>query len=204
MQLPNAVFFVFLCARSISAIPAWASPTGYGPDPTGYLPSPSGYPSKRCLTDADAKQISDAFFTVTGGKGIFNLTIAKAILASDYSDSSESVASIVDEGGDEPLPLLRPTFSSKKAFDKANALQPRTEFEALNLYHNCDTVFQRFQVTNLHPYPPRGISIFETQPAPAGNLYPYQIKQVYGEIDSIAWLVDAGVYKPKNATLTRR
>ena len=98
-----------------------------------------------------------------------------------------------------PLPIYGPTFSSKDNFNKANAIQPRTEYKALQVYHNCRTVTQRFAVTSLSPQRPHGISIFETVPAPAGNLFPFQIKQVYGEINSVAWIVDLD-YSITNST----
>lgn len=155
-------------------------------------------PGRTCLTEANAQQVAENIAIVTGGKGIFNRTIAEAAIAVGFSDSSQSIASIIDGGGTKPIPLNKPSYTGKQAFIDANAAQTsQTVYKELNLYHTCDVVIQRFEVTNLTPERPRGIQILECVPAPAGNLFPWQIKQVYTEVNSAAWLVDLGVF---NAT----
>lgn len=163
-------------------------------------------PGGQCLTTAEAQDVVNTFISVTSGKGTYNATVCHALLASDFSDTSSSIASIVDNGtyawtvhgsyslyttvslltclflcltgGTAPIPLGGPTFSSADAFCNANANQPATVYNQLNLYHTCTDVIFRFAVTNLSPETPMGISILETVVAPAGNLYPYQISQV--------------------------
>ncbi|KAF2720682.1 hypothetical protein K431DRAFT_285592 [Polychaeton citri CBS 116435] len=154
---------------------------------------------RKCLSESTAQQVASNFFTITGGQGIFNRTVAEAALANDFSDTSGSVSSIVNGGNTGPLPLLGPTFANKEDFINANAQQPQTQFKQLNLYFTCNTVIQRF-VASPGSQPALGISIFEVIPAPKGNLYPFQIKQVYGELNSAAWLVDIGVFVPASSS----
>lgn len=76
-----------------------------------------------------------------------------------------------------PLPLLGPTLVNRTSFINANAAQASTPYKPLNIYWTCDVVTFRFEIP-FEPQPVLGITILETQPAPKGSKYPFQIKQV--------------------------
>lgn len=75
------------------------------------------------------------------------------------------------------MPLLGPTIVGRKDFITENSAQSVTPYQPLNIYYTCDTVIFRFEIP-FKPQPVLGISILETEPAPAGSAYPFLIKQV--------------------------
>ena len=114
-------------------------------------------------------------------------------------------------GQTAPVPLLGPTLVGKEAWIKSNAGQHKTPYKPLNVFWNCDVITFRFEIT-FKPQPVLGITILETERA--SNSIGYKIKtvcvqidmqcraqhanttQVYGELNSWAFLVDLGVYSP--------
>ena len=54
--------------------------------------------NKQCLTNAAAQNIVDAYVSLTSGAGPFDIAVAQALLAPGFSDSSSSIASVIDMG----------------------------------------------------------------------------------------------------------
>lgn len=55
-----------------------------------------------CLTDKDAAQIGDDFALLISA---YNATFANSILASDFTDQSDSVITLIDSGTTAPIPV---------------------------------------------------------------------------------------------------
>ena len=56
---------------------------------------------RQCITDAVAQELVDAYVSLTSGATAFDQSVAEALLAPTFSDSTSSVASIID-GGKNP------------------------------------------------------------------------------------------------------
>lgn len=89
------------------------------------------------------------------------------------------------------------TFQSRIDFEKGQASQPSIPFEKLNIWNNCNHVFLRWR-TALAPEKVTGIIVLEVVPNMRGTKKPWLIKTVFSEFNSGAWLVDLGVFDPKN------
>ncbi|KAK3706613.1 hypothetical protein LTR37_012622 [Vermiconidia calcicola] len=184
MYALNAAVALLACASSAMAMPKFGFGAGNG-----------------CLTKDTAEELVNNFIKLTNGDG-FNENLARSIIRKDLVDTSGSVGSVINSGGVAPVPLLGPTLVGRADFIEANAAQASTPYEALNIYWTCDVITFRFKIAE-GPFavqPVLGISILETVPAPKGNKHPFQIKTVYGELNSFAFLVDLGVYEPLNIT----
>lgn len=147
-----------------------------------------------CLCDSDADQIGQDFADLISN---FNQTFAEQVLAPDYTDQSDSVNTLIDNGGTSPIPLGALTFATKAAFISASAQQPPVPFKILQTWHTCDTVIIRW-VANPPTAPGvssaeqvQGFDALIVEPSTTG-FQPYQIKTTYGEFNSGAWLVDLG------------
>ncbi|GAB7346482.1 hypothetical protein MBLNU457_5172t1 [Dothideomycetes sp. NU457] len=151
-----------------------------------------------CLTKHDANVVANNFAQLLSN---FSVPLAEAILANDFTDQSDSANSLVDGGTQSPLPLGSLSFSSKAQNIAAQSSQGNVPFTTLNVWHTCDHVFLRW-VSKQHPQQVQGIDIFEVSPQP--NVFDwseygrYQIKTIYGEFNSVAWIQDA----PFNCTVT--
>ncbi|RMY93028.1 hypothetical protein D0861_02171 [Hortaea werneckii] len=128
----------------------------------------------------------------------------------DYSGNAAicprepSVNTLINSGGNAPMPLLNPTFSSREEFKIASAMQPPVPFEVQNIWYNCDTVTVRW-LSAQTPLPVVGISVLHTTCSEnPDSPVPYQIDQIWAEFDSGAWLVNLGVLKPAAANLVDR
>jgi len=161
----------------------------------GSLAVPSGlwHHGSQCMSKAEAQQVADNYaelirhFTVAG---------ADSSLSVDFTDYSESVNTLINTcpqgSAAVTLPLLAPTFSSREQFETGQGQQPAINFKQLGIWNTCNTVIIRWETTNTAPIPtPRpvvGVIIMEVEKAPAGNQYPWIIKEVFSEFDSGAWL----------------
>jgi hypothetical protein len=150
------------------------------------------------LCDSDADQIGQDFADLISN---FNETFAKLVLAEDFTDQSDSVITLIDNAGITPIPLGATTFETKAAFISASETQPPVPFKILQTWHTCDTVIIRW-VANPPAVPGaiaeqvQGFDAIIVEPS-ANGFQPYQIKTVYGEFNSGAWLEDLG--KPECA-----
>ncbi|KAK5163001.1 uncharacterized protein LTR77_011056 [Saxophila tyrrhenica] len=179
MRSFNAIAVVSVLATYVSALPTLSFGFGAG---------------NGCLTKHTAHELVNNFIKLTNGDA-FNEDLARALITEDVVDTSGSVASIINSGNTGPVPLLGPTLANRTEFIAANSAQATTPYQPLNIYWTCDVVTFRF-VIPFEPQPVLGITILETVPAPKGCRFPFQIKQVFGELNSFAFLVDLGVYEP--------
>ncbi|KAK3675350.1 hypothetical protein LTR78_004860 [Recurvomyces mirabilis] len=148
--------------------------------------------SAQCLLQSDANTLATNF-----GKLVSNYSeaLANKTLAPDFIDYSESVNTLIDNGGDTPVPLLSQTFSSRAAFEKASAAQPSVPFAVKNVWFNCNTITVRWE-SDQSPKPVIGISVMQTRfVLNLQNPVLFQIAEVWGEFDSGAWLTNLGILK---------
>lgn len=167
-----------------------------------------------CLCDSDADVIGNDFAQLISN---YSDAFAELVIADDYTDQSDSANTLIDNGGTSPIPvsisLLRSrhdpnnsllqlgnlTFATKAAFLAGQGSQPNVPFKILNLWHTCDTVIIRWVATP-GPQEVQGFDAILVQPSTNG-FQPYQLKTVYGEFNSGAWLADLG-HPECNATTT--
>ena len=90
-----------------------------------------------CLTSYDANTLSTNFGRIVT---TYSEKLANQTLAPNFLDYSESVNSLIDNGGTAPVALLGPTFSSRAQFEALSAQQPSVPFEVKNVWFNCDTM----------------------------------------------------------------
>lgn len=89
------------------------------------------------------------------------------------------------------------TFDSKQAFLDGQGAQPPVPFDILNTWNTCNTVIIRW-VSHQEPDQVQGISIGEVQVAKEGEgggvgvTGKYQIKTIWAEFNSGAWLINLG------------
>jgi len=142
-----------------------------------------------CLCDSDADVIGNDFAQLISN---YSADFANKVIASDYTDQSDSVNTLIDSGTTAPIPLGSLTFATKAAFLAGQSGQPDVPFTILQTWHTCDTVIIRWVA-----HPPggsqqvQGIDALIVEPSSNG-FQPYQIKTTYGEFNSGAWLADLG------------
>ncbi|QIX01465.1 hypothetical protein AMS68_006982 [Peltaster fructicola] len=146
-----------------------------------------------CLTAKRAQQVAVNFRTLITN---YTESMANASLTVDFTDYSDSVNELIDNGCPSgPRPLGSATFTSRANFEQLQAGQPQIPFKQLNIWHTCHAVIIRW-VSNMSPNIVTGIIVIETVPAPSGSKYMDLIKLVYSELNSGAWLYNLGVFKP--------
>ncbi|KAI6827998.1 hypothetical protein KC367_g8070 [Hortaea werneckii] len=154
-----------------------------------------------CLNDNAAGTLATNFGLLISN---YSNELADKTIYPDFVDYSESVNTLINSGGNAPMPLLNPTFSSREEFKVASAMQPPVPFEVQNIWYNCDTVTVRW-LSAQTPLPVVGISVLHTTCSEnPDSPVPYQIDQIWAEFDSGAWLVNLGVLKPAAANLVDR
>lgn len=142
-----------------------------------------------CLTDDDATTVAGYFVDLIAD---YSTSLANAVLADDYTDQADSVNTLIDNGGTSPIPLGSLTFASKAAFEAGQGAQPAIPFTILNQWHTCDTVIIRW-VSAQTPQQVQGFDAIIVEPATnSSSNVTYQIKTVYGEFNSGAWLANLG------------
>ncbi|KAF2857545.1 hypothetical protein K470DRAFT_260710 [Piedraia hortae CBS 480.64] len=103
----------------------------------------------------------------------YNSDLADNTLDPSFVDFSEGVNSMIDNGGDSPVSLLGPTFSSRTGFKDASSKQPSVPFRLKQVWVSCDWVTFRWE-SDQSPKPVVGISVGHAVPAPFGNLTPFR------------------------------
>ena len=83
------------------------------------------------------------------------------------------------------------SFTDREQFKTAQAAQPPVPLEILNLWHTCNTVIIRWRSAQT-PQEVTGIDVLETAYVDGE----YDIKTVYAEFNSGAWLVNLDVFTP--------
>ncbi|KAJ9616476.1 hypothetical protein H2200_000195 [Cladophialophora chaetospira] len=114
-----------------------------------------------------------------GGRG-YNQAISDATLATDFVDISDSINFM------SGVPLGAVSFTSKAQFDSNNgqAGQPEVQLDALNIWHDCESVTWRWRISSL-PFPVTGISHFTVNDDKL-------IQKNWVEFDNGAWLQSYG------------
>ena len=90
-----------------------------------------------CLTSTDATTLATNFGQLVSG---YSEKLANQTLAPNFQDYSESVNSLIDNGGTAPVALLGQTFASRAAFEALSAQQPAVPFALKNVWYTCDTM----------------------------------------------------------------
>jgi hypothetical protein len=136
----------------------------------------------KCLNTQSAQYLVDGF-----GGLLSNYTTANAdtLLADDLTDFSDSINSLIGQ------PVGNATFPSKAAFEAGQGSQPAVPFEVLAIEAvTCDTIAFRWLV-GLPPNPVKGITILKAENNQS-KADTWQIKTIFSEFNSIAWLEDIG------------
>jgi len=155
-----------------------------------------------CMTQAEAQQVADNFQTLIAD---YDATVAENALTADFHDYSDSVSELINAGCPLPQPLGEATFTTRDSFMAAQGAQPPINFQQLNIWYNCNTVFLRWNADDLQPEPVTGIIVGECvqNPDPSSS-QPWQISSLYSEFNSGAWLVDVGTFVPTNCSSSAR
>ncbi|KAI1610654.1 hypothetical protein EDD37DRAFT_644362 [Exophiala viscosa] len=166
--------FATIAAAAALVSSAAALPFGWG-DWTG--PNPA-----TCMDNATATYLVAAFGSLISD---YNATVANAILADDLVDWSDSINELTGAA------LGTATFPTKAAFEEGQGSQEAVPWETVAIEaYTCDTIAFRWIV----PLPPntiKGNTILKTENS-AGQADTWQIKTIYTEFNSIAWLEDIG------------
>ncbi|KAF2772407.1 hypothetical protein EJ03DRAFT_348784 [Teratosphaeria nubilosa] len=149
-----------------------------------------------CMSADEAQQVATNFKDLIAS---YSDSLANQTLTTDFTDTSDSVTTLIDSGCTGPESLGATTFASRAAFEAGQGSQPAIPFEQLNLWYNCDNVFLRWRST-MSPEIVTGIIILETTKADESSAQPWLINTVYSEFNSGAWLVDLGVFTPSNCS----
>ncbi|KAF2485676.1 hypothetical protein BDY17DRAFT_109950 [Neohortaea acidophila] len=145
----------------------------------------------------------------------FNQTLAKHAMTPTFTDYSDSVIELINNGcPNGPIALGSPTFSGRTAFIKGQSGQAPIPFTIQKTYPACDSVAFTW-VSQPGPGGPAnggkgvqpeqqvsGIIILETVPNtwnPSGE-FDWKIQTAYSEFNSGAWLYDLGVFVPTNCS----
>ncbi|TKA27408.1 hypothetical protein B0A50_05020 [Salinomyces thailandicus] len=151
-----------------------------------------------CMTQADAQQVADNFQTLIAD---YDATVAENALTVDFHDYSDSVSELINAGCALPQPLGEATFTSRASFMAAQGAQPPINFQQLNVWYNCDTVFLRWNADDLVPELVTGIIVGEcVKNTNTSSSQPWLIQSLYSEFNSGAWLVDVGSFVPTNCS----
>lgn len=118
-----------------------------------------------CLTYKDASTIATNFGLLVSN---YSQALANLTLTPNFVDYSESVNSLIDNGGTSPKALLGQTVSSRASYESASAAQPSVPFMVKNLWYTCDTITARWE-SDQSPQPVIGISVFHTVLAAVGT-----------------------------------
>jgi len=165
-------------------------------------------PAAACMTKKDASRVAGNFRALI--HDTFNTTLAKTAMTTDFTDYSDSVNELINNGcPNGPATLGTPTFTSRKAFIAGQSGQPPIGFRILNLWNTCDTVIIRWKSPAPGTVDPEqqvtGIIVIETkQNVQAKPIEPFLIQTVYSEFNSGAWLYDLGIFVPSNCTTTTK
>jgi hypothetical protein len=151
--------------------------------------------SATCLLDSQANNIANAFGSLVSN---YNNDTANALFIQAFIDYSESINSVKNGACSGPIDLTGLSFSSRLDFETQSAAQPQVPFAVQQVWHTCDVITVRWKSAQ-SPQPVVGISVFETVWAPTKK-YGFQIKEIFAEFDSAAWMANLGIIKPTCAS----
>jgi len=151
--------------------------------------------SALCLTDGAANKVAENFKHLLSN---YSDAFSNESMAVDLTDQTDSVAWLIDNGTNCPIPLGATTLSSRADFQMAQGGQPNMPFDILNVYHDCNNVFVRWKFA-VTPQPVQGISILLTSLNPNLTAFidqPYLIQNIYTEFNVGAFITNLGYYHP--------
>jgi hypothetical protein len=141
-----------------------------------------------CLDENAASYLVNSFADLLTNTGAnFNTALANAILADDFTDTSDSINFLAG------IPEGSVTFPSKAAFIAGQGSQPPIGFTVLSIDAvTCNTIAFRWIATvGLMKSPVKGIDIFYTSNS-EGRYDTFQIESIFSEFNSAAWVLDIG------------
>ena len=170
----SAVILSALSGLSL-ALPQPAQP----PSP----PSPPQPPFTGCLNPTTASNLVNGFASLLTN---YNVNTANALLASDFTDTSDSINFLAG------YPLGSTTFPSKAAFEAGQGSQPAIGFNVLNIDAvTCTVIAFRWEAILGSQPPVKGINILYASNLNHTNAG-WQIETVYSEFNSGTWSQEIG------------
>lgn len=146
--------------------------------------------SANCLSYQQAHQLATNFGLLISD---YSASLANQTLAPSYTDYSESVNTLIDNGGSSPIGLLSATFSSRAQFETASAAQPAVPFTVADVWYTCNVITVRWESAQ-SPNTVVGISVLQAtqQGVSWKNPVGWWINEVWAEFDSAVWLTNLG------------
>jgi hypothetical protein len=166
-----------------STVAAAAHPARSG-RPTSTASAVTSTPTHvQCLTNSTATYLADGYGSLLTA---YTNATAKAILASDFTDTSDSINWLAG------IPLGGYTFSSLAAFIAGQGTQPPIGFSISEIMFSCNEVAFRWVATvGLKKWPVKGINMF-TATNLNNTAAGWQIESMYSEFNVGAWEIDIG------------
>ena len=137
-----------------------------------------------CLTTDTANTLINGFASLLTN---YSNATANSLLASDFSDTSDSINQLAG------YPIGGPTFANKTAFMQGQGSQPAIGFTVLNVDAiNCTNVAFRWSaVVGEKLFPIKGVNSFVASNL-NGSTQGWQIKTMYSEFNSLGWFLNVG------------
>ncbi|KAJ9661045.1 hypothetical protein H2198_002204 [Neophaeococcomyces mojaviensis] len=165
--------------------PTTTYPTVSNPWAPGYSSpvQPTG-PKVTCLTTDTANTLIKGFASLLTN---YNNATAGALLASDFTDTSDSINQLAG------YPIGSTTFPSKQAFQLGQGSQPKIDFTVLSVDEvTCTNVAFRWSAgVGKKLFPIKGINSFVASNL-NGTDQGWQLKTMYSEFNSLGWFLNVG------------
>ena len=173
-----------ILVAAASSVAAAAHPGRPGrPTTTSTAPTSTPTPSVLCLTNSTAAYLTNGYGSLLTA---YSNATAKSILASDFTDTSDSINWLAG------IPLGGYTFSSLAAFIAGQGTQPPIGFTISEIMFSCNEVAFRWVATvGLKKWPVKGINMF-TATNLNNSAAGWQIQNMYSEFNVGAWEIDIG------------
>jgi hypothetical protein len=102
---------------------------------TGVLATPTAsYGPPSCMSAQTASTLANNFGKLISA---YSAKLANQTLAVDFTDYSESVNSLIDNGGTAPQALLGATFTNRSAFEAGQSGQAPVPFTVKQVWNTC-------------------------------------------------------------------
>jgi len=186
---------IFTTAVLLSGLTSLVAGAAYGPPPGLSFPTPtfkvptppiptySVAPTALCLTNTTAAYLVNGFASLLTA---YNNNTANAILASGFTDTSDSINFLAG------IPLGSTTFPSKAAFEAGQGSQYPIGFSILSIDFGCTFAAFRWVATVGEQIDPvKGINVLYASNL-NGTSAGWQIASMYSEFNVGAWEVDIG------------
>ncbi|THX55634.1 hypothetical protein D6D06_04800 [Aureobasidium pullulans] len=146
-----------------------------------------------CISTADAILIANGFGQILSN---FSMSFGDILIADDYVDQSDSVATLMHSPNLLASDLGKLTFDTKASFLAGEQAQPGVPFTLLNTWSSCSAVTFRYVLSPPSGLDVQGIAVAEVVEAKSNGTgvgeddQKWQIKTFYGEFNSAVWLTD--------------